>query len=304
MRERITLHTAPTERAEAEFVVHSIEQIIGGHNLFSIDSGRTATTADNATARTDLSFADFAVLYRTEAQASGLREALTRSGMPFTIYGHEPLAVRREVQDMLDALRELEADPLATTPAGASDARTSVDRTSLVARLTAAAEVAIQRTPERDPALVRAALQHLITLAHRCDREGTDFHDAVLLTTESDLWDPRADRIALLTIHAAKGLEFPIVFMVGLEDGILPLHWGSGAHDDHALAEERRLCYVGMTRAQDRLILSHATQRTWRGRVQTLPPSPFLTDIAGALVEHSAPSVMRRTQTSTQLTLL
>jgi len=64
----------------------------------------------------------------------------------------------------------------------------------------------------------------------------------------------------------------------------LPLHWG--APDEAAMAEERRLFYVGMTRAKDRLILSRARQRFWRGRLRTLAPSPFLQDIEAALVKH------------------
>jgi DNA helicase-2/ATP-dependent DNA helicase PcrA len=76
------------------------------------------------------------------------------------------------------------------------------------------------------------------------------------------------DRVSLLTLHAAKGLEFRVVFIVGREDGILPLRFGSG---DDALAEERRLFYAGMTRAEDRLILTRAQQRKWRGRVQLFP---------------------------------
>ena len=76
----------------------------------------------------------------------------------------------------------------------------------------------------------------------------------------------RGDHVSLLTLHAAKGLEFRVVFIVGLEDGILPLRFGA----EEPSAEERRLFYVGMTRAEDRLILLRASQRRWRGRVQSL----------------------------------
>ena len=83
MRERITIHAAPTERAEAEFVVATIERLIGGHSFFSIDSGR----ADGGL-RADLGFSDFAVLYRTEAQSAALVEAFERSGIPFKTCSH------------------------------------------------------------------------------------------------------------------------------------------------------------------------------------------------------------------------
>src|SRR5262249_55709222 len=77
MHDRITIHAAATERAEAEFIVSSIERLIGGHNFFSLDSGRSAGGS------ADLSFSDFAVLYRTDAQSAALIEAFVRSGMPF-----------------------------------------------------------------------------------------------------------------------------------------------------------------------------------------------------------------------------
>jgi hypothetical protein len=86
-----------------------------------------------------------------------------------------------------------------------------------------------------------------------------------------------AGRVSLLTLHAAKGLEFPVVFITGCEDGLIPLHWGSPEEED--LAEERRLFFVGMTRARQRLILSHARKRRWRGKLQQSTPSPFLSDI-------------------------
>src|SRR5262249_23713551 len=92
--------------------------------------------------------------------------------------------------------------------------------------------------------------------------------DATPLTDGPEVWGPRAARRALLTLHAAKGLEFPVAFIVGLEDGVMPLHWHEP--DEAAIAEERRLFYVGMTRAKDRLILSHARQRLWRGRLRML----------------------------------
>jgi len=107
-----------------------------------------------------------------------------------------------------------------------------------------------------------------------------------------------------LTLHAAKGLEFTCVFIVGLEDGVLPLHWGRVediAPED--LAEERRLFYVGMTRAKDRLVLSRAVKRLWRGRVREQAPSPFLADIEGELLKQQQAS-LRRKRDDRQLKLL
>jgi DNA helicase-2/ATP-dependent DNA helicase PcrA len=105
-----------------------------------------------------------------------------------------------------------------------------------------------------------------------------------------------------LTLHAAKGLEFAVVFIVGLEDGLLPLRWDEA--DEEEMAEERRLFYVGMTRAKDRLILSHARQRLWRGRVRMREPSPFLRDIEAELVKHQPAYAARAKSQERQLKLL
>src|SRR5262249_25030852 len=91
-----------------------------------------------------------------------------------------------------------------------------------------------------------------------------------------------------------KGLEFPVVFIVGLEDGLLPLKWNEPS--EAALTEERRLFYVGITRAKDRLILSRAHQRRWRGRRRKLEASPFLADIEHELLKHQRPELPRKPQ--------
>jgi DNA helicase-2/ATP-dependent DNA helicase PcrA len=125
-----------------------------------------------------------------------------------------------------------------------------------------------------------------------------------VLARDADFWDERAEGVALLTLHAAKGLEFACVFIVGLEDGVLPLHWGK--QEDIApedFAEERRLFYVGMTRAKDRLVLSRAQKRLWRGRVRAQAPSPFLADIESELVKQQQ-AALRRKRDDRQLKLI
>ena len=272
MHERIAVHTAPTEAAEAESVVKSIEQMIGGHSFFSIDSGRGTPARAS-----DCSFADFAVLYRTDTQSAALCEAFARSGIPFKKSSHVPLTEQPVVRALLQELRNT----------------TSTDM--LADELRGAAE-RLEQHPE-----LAMALQRLTALAASCGNDRARLLDAASLTTDAEFFDPRADRVSLLTLHAAKGLEFPVVFIVGLEDGILPLSWGEP--DETALAEERRLFYVGMTRAKDRLILSRARQRFWRGRVQTFEPSAFLSDIEAELVKHQRGEPARRKPQDRQLKL-
>ncbi len=108
------------------------------------------------------------------------------------------------------------------------------------------------------------------------------FLDRWSLQEEIDLYDPRSDRVALLSIHAAKGLEFPVVFVVGNEEGTLPYEHDDGAMD---IEEERRLFYVAVTRARDLLYLTRSSSRTMRGTRKNLTPSRFMAEIEQNLRE-------------------
>lgn len=112
------------------------------------------------------------------------------------------------------------------------------------------------------------------------------FLESTALVADIDEWDEGAGAVTLMTLHTAKGLEFPAVFIVGMEDGVFPHMRSLG--DPEELEEERRLAYVGITRAQDRLYLSSAWQRMLFGGSSYNPPSRFLQEIPGSLVE-SAP---------------
>ena len=108
------------------------------------------------------------------------------------------------------------------------------------------------------------------------------FLESVSLVSDVDSMEEKPDLLTLITLHQAKGLEYPIVFMVGMEDGLLP---HSRSMDDPAsLEEERRLCYVGMTRAKDRLYLSRAFRRGFRGGSGPNSPSRFLLEIPRDLI--------------------
>ena len=109
------------------------------------------------------------------------------------------------------------------------------------------------------------------------------FLEAVSLVTDLDADDPDQSAVTLMTLHSAKGLEYPVVFMLGLEDGVFPHVRSLGEPDE--LEEERRLCYVGITRAQERLYLVHAWSRMLFGSTDYHPPSRFLEEIPEALVE-------------------
>jgi superfamily I DNA/RNA helicase len=284
--EPIVIHAAVSARAEADFVVRTIDQLLGGYSYFSLDSGRVGSNDG-----TDLSFADFAILYRTDAQTEALVEALERAGIPFQKRSHDRLKERGEVRAIIAALRRR---PRPTEGGSVRDL------------VRAAAEQAIEalgsdpgaddeRAPELSAHRIRAAVELLEPLALRLGNDLPAFFAELSLGAEVDTWDPRADRVSLLTLHAAKGLEFPVVFVVGCEDGLLPLRWGTGTAeaDDASVEEERRLFFVGLTRAQSRVFLSHARKRSRNGKVRKVAPSPFLRDIEEALLERRKAEGMR-----------
>jgi DNA helicase-2/ATP-dependent DNA helicase PcrA len=108
------------------------------------------------------------------------------------------------------------------------------------------------------------------------------FLEAISLVTDLDENDPEASSVTLMTLHSAKGLEFPVVFLIGLEDGVFPHVRSLGDPDE--LEEERRLCYVGLTRAEERLYLCHAWSRMMFGTTDYRPPSRFLDEIPAELI--------------------
>ena len=110
-----------------------------------------------------------------------------------------------------------------------------------------------------------------------------EFLERVSLVADSDQLDDADARLTLMTVHNAKGLEFPAVFVVGMEDAVFPHHRSLGHPDE--LEEERRLCYVAMTRAQERLYLSNAWSRTLFGGTHSNPPSRFLKELPADLLE-------------------
>jgi superfamily I DNA/RNA helicase len=145
-----------------------------------------------------------------------------------------------------------------------------------------------------------AAVELLAPLAARCGDDVERFRTELALGVEVDTWDPRADLITLLTLHAAKGLEFPVVFVVGCEDGLLPLRWPGTEPSRDELDEERRLLFVGMTRAQRHLYLSHAAERALRRAIR----SPFLADLDPAGYERIGDAIPRKRPKQSQLRLL
>ena len=131
-------------------------------------------------------------------------------------------------------------------------------------------------------------VEEFVTAAARFEKTYEDnslvaFLEHIALISDIDQAEELDSTVSLMTLHSAKGLEFPTIFMVGLEEQVLP-HYRS-MNDELELAEERRLCYVGMTRAQQRLYLSHCHRRTIFGETQQMQPSRFLKDLPAEAIE-------------------
>ncbi len=293
----IELHIVSTPAAEAECIVRRIEELMGGISSFSLASGRGG---DQGAGR---SFGEMAILYRLSRQADELANALQRRGIPFQLVGATPYflspaaravtrfvrgaAGTRETTDWLSLLREipgvgeatverldaalpLSGDFLALAssaglPAQAerriTDLAKALDRfrEQVSARSLAAALDGAIDFVGADPAHPDCA--RLLTLAGSFGADLASFSSHLRDYAAETVYDERAEAVALMTLHAAKGLEFPVVFITGCEEGLLPCSlWGTSS-----LEEERRLFYVGMTRARENLILTASTTRPWAG---------------------------------------
>lgn len=142
------------------------------------------------------------------------------------------------------------------------------------------AELEDQRSVEAEGRVEN--LQELVGVARQFDTID-EFLEQVSLVADTDELDDEDSAVVLMTLHGAKGLEFPVVVVLGLEDGMFPHQ--RALTDPEELEEERRLCYVGLTRAEERLYLTHAWSRMIFGQSQYNPPSRFLDEIPSELIE-------------------
>lgn len=153
-------------------------------------------------------------------------------------------------------------------------------------------ELEREGTPEAEARVEN--LRELVTGAEDFEAAADDdrsaleqYLDQVALVSDLDAFEQRSDRVSLMTGHSAKGLEFPVVYLVGMEEGIFP--HAASTRDDRSVEEERRLCYVGMTRAMERLTLTWALERRRYGTRAFGTPSRFLSEIPAHLVVGSSP---------------
>src|SRR5207249_109084 len=207
-----------------------------------------------------------AVFYRTNAQSRVLEDALRRARIPYVIVGGVRFYERKEIRDTLAWLRLTinPADDVAFRRAVQAPPPAFIDLVLQASGYRKALEQ--DRSPEAEGRLEN--LEELVAAAEdftHAEGESTveAFLDSVALMSDVDELKEAEARVTLMTLHSAKGLEFPVVFLTGLEEGVFP--HARSMNDPEEIEEERRLCYVGLTRARDRLYLSYAVHRRIHG---------------------------------------
>ena len=307
-KEKIRLIEVPSETAEGIAVVREIARMVGGTDMVQTDAGAEGTR----------SFADFAVLFRTGRQGQVLEECFRKEGLPYRLVGQKGFlqapsvraalafaryaAISQEDVRRWQALEAMGAEPhiLRQVRRGELSAAAQDRVEALEARIAEYRQWAAQ---EGAGAWVRRwqaefgdpedeDLEHLARVS---DGTGTlqQLLETVLLGAEADYEErggPQGpEAVALMTLHAAKGLEFPVVFICGVEDGLIPFR-----ERDAELAEERRLFYVGMTRAEEELVLLRARSRQRYGERVQCALSPFVEEIPAQLLAREAAAMPRR----------
>jgi DNA helicase-2/ATP-dependent DNA helicase PcrA len=263
------LYSARSGFDEAEYVASEVKKIVR-NNKFE--------------------YSDISVLYRTNAQSRVLEEALMHAGIPYSLIGGVRFYDRKEIKDILAYLRLLvnRKDSVSLKRVLSLGKR----RFEKFEKL----DIDIETLPTID--IMDLVLKETEYLNKFKETEVEDierlenikelrsvaiefpkifvFLEQVSLVEAGPTKDVK-NAIVLMTLHAAKGLEFPIVFIVGLEEGIFP--HSRSLWDKEQLEEERRLMYVGVTRAKEVLHLSYASKRLFYGEMSSNSPSRFLSDI-------------------------
>ena len=245
---------------------------------------------------------NFAILYRTNAQSRSLEEQFLKSGVPYRLVGGVSFYARKEIKDVLSYLRLLQNPEDSVSLKRAE----KIGKGRLAKLMELYVEVSINIESYTTLDLLDLTLAKTGYLAYIDDgtEEGkgrienvkelrsvaeefpnlSDFLENVSLVEAGD--NPRmksSDGVTLMTLHNAKGLEFPIVFMVGMEEGLFP--HSRAMLDVNELEEERRLCYVGITRAKEKLYLTYTKQRLYFGTRSNNLVSRFLSDIPEGLIK-------------------
>lgn len=283
--EKIKIHRAKNGLNEASFVVNETQLLISnGYKL-----------------------KDVAILYRTNAQSRVLEEAFLHIGIPYALIRGVRFYNRKEIKDILSYLRLLvnSKDTVSEKRviklgkrrfAKFQELAEEIDDVEKFSTLDLL-DAVIQRTDylakykrETDENLMRLEnIKELRSVATEFPKISAFLENVALMESEQDekgvikTLGSSSGKVSLMTLHSAKGLEFSVIFVIGMEEGLFP--HSRSLWDTNALEEERRLAYVGMTRAKKLLYLTFADRRLYFGQKTSNPPSRFIIDIPEDLLE-------------------
>lgn len=248
----VSFAACPDEAALSRYIIREIESQMGG--LTSLTTGPGGGT---------MRFSDFAVLFRSRSSAKRLIEAFERGNLPYHL-----AASASDTQGMEEFLRHLRG----LKPGEGVGLVDFIKKESKAAGLQGSrADVILwlaSRYGEREAAPLIAG-----------------FIEEARALGEMEPPQIKADKVNLMTLHGAKGLEFKTVFIIGVEDGLIPLK-----REDSVLEEERRLFYVGLTRAADEVVLLGAAKRRHYGAAEDREPSPFIEELGDILTKKTLPA--------------
>ncbi len=333
--ERIKYYTAKNEYDEGQYIVDTIDKMIRENKL---------------------KYSDFAVLFRTNAQARAIEEVFMRESTPYRLIGGLKFYSRKEIKDMIAYLKLIHnpndnislkriinepkrgiGDTTVDMLSEMADSKNIsifnlIDETENINGMRASGNIILFRdmikelikdkynlgitdlikkillvtgyeenlvkenTKEAEGRLEN--IYEFLGVASEFEKEEADnslseFLDSIALVSDTDKLDEGEEAVTLMTMHSAKGLEYNVVFIVGMEDGLFPSKKSIFEHDD--IEEERRLCYVGITRARKQLCLTNAKQRTLYGSTSYTIPSRFISEIPDDLYDEvSKQSINRR----------
>lgn len=276
---KIKIHSAKTGFDEASFVINETRELT----------------------REGKSLSDIAILYRTNSQSRVMEEALLHTGIPYILIGGMKFYERKEIKDIISYLR-LIANPkdrisekrIIKVGKRRFDKFTEFKSTledlekyttlDLMDGVVKAIDYLTLFVKESEENLARLEnIKELRSVATEFPNLTEFLENVALVEAVQELDKTAANKVTLMTLHAAKGLEFPVVFIVGMEEGIFP--HSRSLFDMNQIEEERRLAYVGITRAKEKLYLTYAARRLYFGQNTSNPPSRFIVDIPENLIE-------------------
>ncbi|MBW1972100.1 MAG: UvrD-helicase domain-containing protein [Deltaproteobacteria bacterium] len=291
----------PNEKEEANFIAKTIEEYVGGINLFSIDKGNFFYENENQS----WDFSDFAIFYRIHQLGDAVENALFRYGIPYQRLASSSDDIKPFFSLIFGWLRLLIVEPSQIYFFDFLKKKTKMlggkmpnDPLSFInflknKKVSEQIEALIDNLDLKIP---DKKIKELLNISSPFEMDTASFLIFMANRDETDKYEARAKKVTLSTLHSAKGLEFSMVFIIGLENGLIPYLPDKGRFFD--IEEERRLLYVGITRAKRVVILTHVKERFYFGKKHLFLPSPFLKDIKDYRIKHIQYSTKKKKQES------